>query len=92
MKRWIFHGLNMIVLMGIAVIGLFALFGAGMSAGTYPGIHFAVFTTFVWWGIFYLIQYIKEKNAWRITWFIISLIFLWNWMGGGGASVWNWIG
>jgi len=90
MRNWIFHSLNIIVLIIFIVpFNLFAWFGNAMSAVSSPGVNFSLITTFVWWGAFYFIQFRKEKNTWRITWFIISLIVLGYWMFGGGFSLWN---
>ncbi|MCC4721849.1 hypothetical protein [Salinicoccus sp. RF5] len=89
MKNWHVHGLNIIVLVAISVFGLLALFGNAMSAVSSPSINFAVYTSFLWWGIFYGIQFLMQNNIWRVTWFLISLIVLWFWISGGGASFWN---
>lgn len=89
MKTWYIHGLNIIVLVAMSVFGLFALFGNAMSAVSSPSINFAVYTSFVWWGIFYVIQFLKRATVWKFIWFFVSLIILWYWLSGGGASFWN---
>ncbi|WP_271399376.1 hypothetical protein [Salinicoccus roseus] len=89
MKNWYIHGLNIIVLVAMSVFGLFALFGNAMSAVSSSSINFAVYTSFLLWGIFYGIQLLKKSNIWRVTWFLVSLIVLWYWLFGGGASFWN---
>ncbi|MHC0552468.1 hypothetical protein [Salinicoccus sp. CNSTN-B1] len=60
MKNWYIHGLNIIVLVAMSVFGLFALFGNAMSAGSSPSINFAVYTSFLLWGIFYGIQFLRK--------------------------------
>lgn len=86
--KW-FHILNITVLIIISAVGLLGWFGNAMSQVTYPSINFAISTTFVWWGIFYLIQSLKKQNTWRTVWFLISLGALSYWMAGGGASLYN---
>ncbi|KGX92054.1 hypothetical protein N781_02415 [Pontibacillus halophilus JSM 076056 = DSM 19796] len=86
--KW-FHVLNIIVLIIISVVGVLGWFGNAMSQVTYPSINFAIGMTFVWWGIFYWIQYSKKDTAWRTVWFLISFGALFYWMAGGGASLYN---
>lgn len=54
----------------------FHIFGAGMSEG---GIHsymyFAMVLSFVIWGIFYFIQFVRPTKAWRIFWFLFMVYF-----------------
>ena len=89
MKSKLFHVLNVTVLVLISAAGLLAWFGNAMSQVTYSSINFAIMTTFVWWGIFYWIQFSRKGLAWRVAWFLVSLGALFYWMAGGGASLYN---
>nr|WP_255437522.1 hypothetical protein [Thalassobacillus sp. CUG 92003] len=70
-------------------VNLLGWFGNAMSQVTYSSINFAITTTYVWWGAFYLIQYSRKESAWRVVWFLISIGVLFYWMAGGGASFYN---
>jgi len=86
MKSWYFHTLNIIVLVFISAFGLLALFGNAMSEVSSPGVNFAVYTSFLWWGIFYVIQFLKQTNTWKVIWFFTGLVVLLYWISGGGSS------
>ncbi|ALX47502.1 hypothetical protein AOX59_02125 [Lentibacillus amyloliquefaciens] len=89
MRNRIFHILNIVTLIIIVPVSLLAWFGNAMSQVSYPGIDFAIMTTYVWWGAFYWIQLSRKETVWRVAWFLISLGVLSYWMAGGGASFWN---
>ncbi|MYL71600.1 hypothetical protein GLW00_12100 [Halobacillus litoralis] len=89
MKGKRFHAMNIILLMIISAAGLLAWFGNAMSQVTYSSINFAIMTTFVWWGVFYWIQFSRKETTWRVVWFLISFGTLLYWMAGGGASFYN---
>lgn len=89
MKNWHLQVLNIVVFLMMAAFGLLALFGNAMSAVSSPGVTFAVYTAFLWWIVFYVIQFLSKTVIWKITWFFISLVVLWFWMFGGGAWFWE---
>ncbi|MFD2658146.1 hypothetical protein [Gracilibacillus thailandensis] len=91
MRGWIFHSLNIIILLLMSVFNLFAWFGNALSAVSTPGISIVFGVSYILWGIFYVIQSLKNTNIWRITWFLISLIVLWYWEFGGGTTLYNFL-
>ncbi|WP_226577713.1 hypothetical protein [Halobacillus litoralis] len=87
MKGKLFHILNITVLILMSAVNLLGWFGNAMSQVTYTSINFAIVTTYVWWGAFFWLQLSRRETAWRVVWFLISIIFLFYWMSGGGASL-----
>jgi len=83
-----FHIYNFIILLLLISFNALASFGAGMSEG---GIHsymwFAMGLSFVIWGIFYFIQFVRPNKAWRISWYLLMVIFLYFWETGLGVKV-----
>ena len=67
---------------------ILASFGAGMSeGGIYSYMYFAIGLSFVIWGIFYFIQFVRPTKAWRIFWFLFMVIFLFFWVTDLGSEV-----
>lgn len=48
---------------------------------------FGVGISFVFWAVFYLIQFIRPSKVWRAVLFMIMLIFLFFWETGLGVQV-----
>lgn len=78
----------MIILIVLLSFNALALFGAGMSeGGIYSYMWFGVWVSFAAWLIFYIIQFLRPNKIWRISWFVIMVIFLYFWETGLGARV-----
>ncbi|WP_339228735.1 hypothetical protein NSQ77_02940 [Oceanobacillus sp. FSL K6-2867] len=83
-----FHINNFIILFLLLSFNLLASFGAGMSEGGIQSyMHFAMGLSFVIWGIFYFIQFVRPAKAWRTFCFLFMVTFLFFWQTGLGSSV-----
>ncbi|MEK5440974.1 hypothetical protein [Fredinandcohnia sp. FSL W7-1320] len=82
-----FHTNNFIVLFMLLAFNTIALFGAEFSGGAEPYTLFATGVSFVFWGIFYFVQFARPNRIWRISWFFIMLLFLLFWETGLGTLV-----
>ncbi|MEH7343864.1 hypothetical protein V7122_08295 [Bacillus sp. JJ1532] len=88
MSKKAFHIYNLIFLFLLFSFNVLALFGAGMSGGGVDSsTWFATGLSYVIWGIFYFLQFVRPNKAWRISWFLIMVIFLFFWETGLGVKV-----
>lgn len=88
MSKKAFHIYNMIILLLLLSLNTLALFGAGMSEGGIGSeMWFTTWVSFASWVFLYIIQFIRPYKAWRISWFLIMVIFLYFWETGLGIQV-----
>ena len=88
LSKKVFHIYNIIILLLLLSFNALALFGAGMSQdGIYPYMWLITGISLVSWVIFYIVQYIRPNKVWRISWFLIMVIFLLFWETGLGAKL-----
>ncbi|MEJ8777929.1 hypothetical protein [Pseudogracilibacillus sp. ICA-222130] len=88
MSKKAFHIYNIVFLFLLLVFNALALFGAGMSdGGIYDYMWFVTGVSFASWLIFYIIQFIRPNKVWRISWFLIMVLFLFFWETGLGTKV-----
>lgn len=88
MSKKAFHIYNIIFLLLLLSFNLLALFGAGMSdGGIYSYMWFGTGTSFIAWIIFYIIQFVRPNKMWRISWFLVMVVFLFFWETGFGYQV-----
>ncbi len=88
MGKVAFHVYNLMIFLVLFALNLLALFGAGMSdGGIYPYMWFATGVSFVAWGSFYIIQFLSEHTAWRVSWFLVMIVFLSVWQTGLGSQI-----
>lgn len=88
MSKKAFHIYNVIILFLLLSFNLLALFGAGMSqGGIYSYMWFGVGSSFVAWGIFYIIQFVRANQVWRASWFLVMVVFLFFWETGLGYKI-----
>jgi len=81
-----FHIYNIIVLVFLLSFNILALFGGAMSQGGVEiSMWFMVLLSFVFWIIFYQVQYVRNDRIWRISWFLIMTMFLFVWETGFGT-------
>lgn len=87
MKKKSIHIANILVLIILLIFNLAVFWAtAGISEG---GMNFGawvlIVSPFVFWGIFYLIQFLRKSNIWRWICFAIMVVFLYFWETGYGA-------
>lgn len=83
-----FHINNFIFLFMLFAFNTIALFGAGMSeGGIEPYSWFATGMSYVFWGIFYFLQFARLNKIWRMSWFFIMVLFLFVWETGLGTLI-----
>lgn len=88
MSKRAFHIYNIIILLLLLSFNLLALFGAGIGeGGISSGMWFITGFSLVFWLIFYIIQFVGSNKIWRISWFLIMVVFLWFWETGLGFLV-----
>ncbi|MFJ7952165.1 hypothetical protein ACIQZG_11620 [Lysinibacillus sp. NPDC096418] len=88
MSKKAFHIYNIFLLFLLLSFNLLALFGAGMSGGGVPSsMWFGIGLSYVIWGIFYFLQFVRPNKAWRISWFLVMAVFLFFWETGLGSQV-----
>ena len=88
MGKKAFHIYNIIFFLLLLSFNLLALFGAGMSQdGIYSYMWFGTGVSFVAWVIFYIIQFARNNKVWRVSWFIVMVVFLFFWETGFGYRV-----
>lgn len=88
MSKKAFHIYNVIFLLLLLSFNLLALFGAGMSdGGIYSYMWFGTGISFVAWVVFYIIQFVRPNKVWRISWFLVMVVFLFFWQTGFGYQV-----
>lgn len=88
MSKKAFHIYNIIFFLLLLLFNLFALFGAGMSQdGIYPYMWFGTVASLVIWLLFYIVQFVRNSNMWRLSWFLAMVIFLVFWETGLGYKV-----
>lgn len=88
MSKRAFHIYNIIILLILLSFNALALFGAGMSeGGIYPYMWFGIGASFVFWIIFYIVQFVHPNKVWRISWLLIMVVLLFFWETGLGSKV-----
>lgn len=87
MSKKAFHIYNIIVLLLLLAFNLLVLFAFGIGEG---GMGFSEWLplalSFVIWGTFYFVQFVRSNKMWRIAWFCIMIVSLYFWQTGLGAS------
>ena len=87
MSKKAFHIYNIITLLLLLSLNLLVLFAFGIGEGKMELSHWLpIALSFVIWGIFYLIQFVRSNKTWRMSWFSIMIVFLFFWQTGLGAS------
>lgn len=88
MSKRAFHIYNILVLLVLLCFNLLVLFAFGIGEG---GIDVAAMValvfSFLLWGVFYFIQFVRNEKVWRIAWFCIMVVALYLWETGYGAWV-----
>ncbi|SEI62282.1 hypothetical protein SAMN04488113_1065 [Alkalibacterium gilvum] len=88
MSKKAFHIYNIIIFLLLLAFNSLALFGAIISEGdVYSYIWLTTGLSFVFWVIFYIVQFLRSDKVWRISWFIIMVVLLFFWQTGLGASL-----
>jgi len=64
-----------------------ALFGALFSNTAGSETFFATGLSYVIWGIFYFLQFVRPNKIWRISWFLMMVVFLFFWQTGLGYLI-----
>lgn len=82
-----FHTNNFIFLFMLVVFNSIALFGAAFSNTIGSETYFGTGLSYVIWGIFYFLQFVRPNKVWRISWFLIMVIFLFFWQTGLGYKI-----
>jgi hypothetical protein len=84
-----FHILNIIVLFLLILFNILVLFAFGIGEdGVNPQDWFAVIGAFIIWGILYKVQFsIFTSVMWKLSWFVIMVVFLSFWETGLGVSI-----
>ncbi|GIO24325.1 hypothetical protein [Oceanobacillus sp. J11TS1] len=88
MSKRAFHIYNIIILLFLLSFNFLVLFGAGVGeGGISSGIWFITGMSLGFWLIFYIIQFVRSNKVWRISWFLIMIVFLWFWETGLGSVI-----
>ncbi|KGP91069.1 hypothetical protein N780_17585 [Pontibacillus chungwhensis BH030062] len=92
MSKRAFHIYNIIILLLLLFMNLLVLFAFGISEG---GINLSAILTivlsFALWGAFYLLQFMRDRKVWRVSWLCVMVVVLYFWQTGLGASFGRWI-
>ncbi|MCM3741487.1 hypothetical protein M3210_14530 [Oceanobacillus luteolus] len=82
-----FHINNFIFLFMLLAFNAIALFGALFSNTAGSETYFATGLSYVIWGVFYFLQFVRPNKIWRITWFLMMVVFLFFWQTGLGYLI-----
>lgn len=88
MSKGAFHVYNIIIFVLLLEFNSLVLFAFGIGEGGMVfSDWFPIILSFIIWGIFYRIQFIKPSRSFRICWFIFMVITLYFWQTGLGAMI-----
>lgn len=88
MSKRAFHIFNIIILLLLLSFNFLAISGAGIGeGGISSGMWFITGSSLGFWLIFYIIQFVSSNKTWRISWFLIMVVFLLFWETGLGSAV-----
>lgn len=88
MSKKAFHIYNIITLVLLLSFNLLVVFAFGIGEGgmTFSD-WFPIIASFIIWGIFYRIQFLRTNNSWRMSWFFIMVVLLILWETGLGTTI-----
>ncbi|OZT78166.1 hypothetical protein [Salinicoccus roseus] len=87
MSKKAFHVYNIIILLLLLSFNLLVLLAYGFGEGGMGVSQLVpIALSFVIWSVFYLIQFARSNKTWRISWFLVMLVFLYFWKTGVGSA------
>ncbi|CAM2756402.1 hypothetical protein [Salinicoccus roseus] len=87
MSKKAFHVYNIIILLLLLSFNLLVLLAYGIGEGGMGVSQLVpIALSFVIWSVFYLIQFARSNKTWRISWFLVMLVFLYFWQTGVGSA------
>ncbi|MFP7493958.1 hypothetical protein SFC66_09250 [Terribacillus saccharophilus] len=83
-----FHIYNVIILVLLSAFNCLVLFAFGIGEGGMTlSDWFPIVFSFIIWGIFYAVQFMKSSKRWRVLWFIAMVVLLYFWLTGLGSLI-----